>query len=63
MKFYKGQLVKITNDTCAHGFEIGSIVTLESVHEVVDNDWDLWSGGWVFGQDDCIPVDDIEEDE
>ena len=62
MKFYEGQKVKITGNTVAHGFDIGAIVTIEGAEEVAQNDWDLWAEGWVFDQDDCIPLDDIEEE-
>lgn len=53
--FYAGQRVKIINDTCGHGHEIGKVVTLKSAMFVRDH-WDLEDEEeWVFDQDDCEP--------
>jgi hypothetical protein len=57
-KFYVGQKVKITANTCCHPFEIGSVVTLEAVKECSDGSWDLYHDGWVFDQDDCEPIEE-----
>ncbi|QSB48787.1 hypothetical protein [Parageobacillus toebii] len=59
-KFYVGQKVKITANTCHHGLEIGSVVTLEAVTKYEDGDWDLYHDGWVFDQDDCEPQENLE---
>lgn len=56
--FYVGQKVIITNTTCGHCLDVGSIVELEIAEEVSENDWDLWADGWVFDQDDCKPYED-----
>ncbi|MEK5115398.1 hypothetical protein [Bacillus sp. FSL R5-0677] len=56
--FYVGQKVVITNNTCGHGLNFGDIVELEIAEELGNNDWDLWSDGWVFDQDDCKPYED-----
>jgi hypothetical protein len=60
MEFCAGQKVKITDDTCGHGLYIGTIVTLDSAEEVSDGSWDLWADGWIFDQDDCVPVIETE---
>jgi hypothetical protein len=56
MKFYEGQSVRITDNSCAHGINLGTIVKLTSVEEMSDGSFDLYADGWVFDQDDCEPV-------
>ncbi|MGE6501173.1 hypothetical protein ACQKF0_12665 [Bacillus wiedmannii] len=56
--FYVGQKVIITGTTCGHGLKVGSVVELEIAEELGENDWYLWSNGWVFDQDDCKPYKD-----
>ncbi|PGM38503.1 hypothetical protein [Bacillus thuringiensis] len=60
-KFYVGQKVVITDNTCGHGLTIGDTVELEIAEELGENDWDLWSDGWVFDQDDCMPYEEETE--
>ncbi|WP_113302930.1 hypothetical protein [Bacillus cereus] len=60
-KFYVGQKVVITDNTCSHMLTIGDVVELEIADELGENEWDLWSDGWVFGQDDCRPYEEETE--
>lgn len=60
MKFYGGQKVKITDDTCGHDIEIGRNVVIERADECSDGSWNLYYDGWVFDQDDCEPVIESE---
>lgn len=54
--FYKGQKVRITDNTCGHGLKIGVVVELDLVQQHGENNWDLYHDDWIFDQDDCEPI-------
>ncbi len=58
MKFYEGQKVKITGNTCFHGHEIGEIVELKHVKKSQSGVWRLGSESWAIDQNDCKPVEE-----
>jgi hypothetical protein len=57
-KFYDGQKVIITDDTCGHRLDLGRVVTLDTADICSDGSWDLWAEGRIFDQDDCEPIEE-----
>ena len=58
LKFKEGTVVRITDNTCSHGFEIGELTVIE---KIIDWENGMFSydahdhngHSWVFDDDDC----------